>query len=99
MPASPQHRYQSIRFEPEEGDRAYICTDPSAEDFRPDLTAAILNESHTGCGLELCSTDSLQEGESCLTRVGRLSPLRATVVWRRLDGERSALRVGLKYDK
>ncbi len=98
--SNPRTRnYQSIRFGAEPGQRAYVCTNPNVRDFRSNLRAEIIDESATGCGLAMYNTPALQPGDRCITQVGRLQPLHATVIWRHEEGDATAVRVGLRFDE
>ena len=68
-----------------------------AGEWKPDRTAMVLNESHTGCGLAFSGDLDLAVGDGVRFRVGKLGPLPATVVWRTLVFGQ-LLRIGVKYD-
>ncbi|MBP9708582.1 MAG: hypothetical protein KBD78_13145 [Oligoflexales bacterium] len=42
----------------------------------------VVNESHSGCRVAFLSLVPLQKGDVCEISVGKLSPIRAEVVWR-----------------
>ncbi len=88
----------SPRFDPDKGDRAYLCFNPYEPTFVVDVVGEILNESHTGCGVVLYPTNRFQKGDVCLAKIGRADPVRATVVWRKIEDE-MVVRIGLEYGK
>ncbi len=65
--------------------------------FAPEMVALISEEAPMGgCGLVMFETPLLKVGDVCRAKVGRIDPLRAEVVWRRVAGE-GLIRIGLKY--
>ncbi len=96
-PNDTVRRRPAIRFQPDRGQYARISMQTNLRRFEPELRAEIIDESRTGCGLVLYNTPLLQEGDICVTQVGRLAPVHARVIWRREEGDDTALRVGLEY--
>ncbi len=87
-----------VRFRPDPTDLALVDSRAQHPDgFKPDTVAVIVDEDpFGGCGLVMVENGSLQVGEHCLIRLGRLDPLRAEVVWRRTIDE-SVVRLGLRF--
>lgn len=88
-----------IRALPDLKDLAFIDFNLEHDDksFEADLSAYIVNESPMGgSSLALRKDDRIILNMQLLAKVGKLSPLRAEVVWiKELDEE--LLRVGLKF--
>ena len=89
---------QGMRYLPNEGAVAWL--DPSVyEDkrhFTPVLSALIVNEALTGCGLIALHQDWLKEGMVCMVRVDRLGPLTAEIRWIRELGE-GVSKIGVEF--
>ncbi len=94
--------HQAIRFDPDPGNHAWICMNSEPRHYRPQIRAEIIDESHSGCGLAVYNStenaEALRPGQRCLTQVGRLDPMPATIIWRRVEGDQTALRIGLRFD-
>lgn len=86
-----------IRFKPDDLDVAYVMlTAPDADEFRPDLSALIVDESHKGCSIAILAADHIKEMAILYIKVGKLLPLKAQVVWKKdLDG--IIERLGIMY--
>lgn len=86
-----------IRFKPDPLDVAFVAFNQNVSEFQPDMAALIIEEAPLGgCGLVIRFTEKLQVGDKCAVKVGRLSPLKAEVSWRKpLDNQ--VLRMGFKF--
>ncbi len=86
-----------LRFKPDPLDVAYIMFSSDNKEFQPDVAGLIIEEAPLGgCGLAIRTTEKLQVGDQCSVKVGRLSPLKAEVSWRKnLDSQ--VIRVGFKF--
>ncbi|WP_295446310.1 hypothetical protein [uncultured Thiodictyon sp.] len=89
---------QGIRFPANNGAVAWL--DPGVyEDknqFTPALSALIVNEALTGCGLITHNQDWIKQGMICMVRVDRLAPLQAEIRWVRDLGE-GVSKIGVEY--
>ncbi len=93
---------QAIRFDPDKGQHAYISTKLDSSEFCPNIRGEIIDESRTGCGVVVYNSaeaNDLQPGHHCIAQVGKLEPVEATIVWRKIEGDETAVRLGLKYQE
>jgi hypothetical protein len=86
-----------VRFEPDSMDYAQIAVKKLEEPFTPDLVGLIHDESPMkGCSVVVFDHEQLQEGNACLVKVGRMSPVAALIVWKK-EIEPGLIRMGLQY--
>lgn len=71
---------RSIRFQPDPLDHALIDFHDETG-FAATAVALILNESFTGCALLIKTLESLNKDQIIKVKVGRLTPMRAKVIW------------------
>ncbi len=86
-----------IRFKPDDLDIAYVMLNtPDADDFKPDLSALIIDEAHKGCSVAVLPAKEINEDTIIYIKVGKLPPLKAQIKWKKsLDGVLD--RLGIMY--
>lgn len=89
---------RSLRFAPDENNIAEIDASEAQDkdDFQAQVHGLIVDEARDGCCLVLTNNQTLQEGDLCLVKIGRLDPINSEVRWiRELDDE--VQKIGLMY--
>lgn len=70
-----------LRYKPDENDVALLDFKTTSKDFKPTLTAIILNESYSGCALVLASNEVLKKDTKLKIKIGKLDPMKGEIVW------------------
>lgn len=105
-----ENRRKYLRYRPDhmpESDLDRRCTeitgfvDPSLEgDFEPAMGGLLADKSHAGCSLAVISEHeretALSVGDECRIKAGPLSPMRATVRWRKKWDE-GLVKIGFEF--
>lgn len=86
-----------VRFEPDVGDYAQIDKNPDDGDFKVDSIALIVDEApYGGCSLVCLKNAGMEKGAVHRFKIGKLSPLRAEIVWLR-EVDDKVVRIGLRF--
>jgi len=86
-----------VRFPPDSLDHAEISFDSGGGDFAPALVGLLYDEAPlNGCALVVLEDDRLQVDARCRVKAGRMAPVQARIVWRRLIEPR-LVHVGVQY--
>ena len=86
-----------IRFQPDSGDYVQIDKDPNSLEFNFQEVALLVEESPLGGFSIAClKTVELAMGNVHRFKVGKMSPLKAEVVWAR-DLDEKLARYGLRF--
>ncbi|MCX6130769.1 MAG: hypothetical protein NTX25_17130 [Proteobacteria bacterium] len=97
MVENPSAKRRFIRFEPDSGDYVQIDKDPEGASFTCHEVALLVEESPMGgCSIACLKSIRLSKGSIYRFKVGKMSPLKAEVVWiRELDDKLE--RCGLRF--
>ena len=68
-----------VRFKPDYDKFCYIDVDGNDGEFKPTVSAFIVNESKGGCSLLVHDTIALKIDDKCRLKLGDLHPLKAVV--------------------
>jgi hypothetical protein len=90
--ASPQRN--AVRFAPDPGTIAEVRVKIGKNTLS--LYGLVVNESRTGCALVLLCEELLEEGTTCVCRVGNLPNTAAVIRWVKMCDE-NLYKIGLEY--
>lgn len=89
---------KGLRFKPEASTTTFVEANTTGldDDFRKELSALMVSESHSGCALVVPATELLQVEETCriLSEPGGVRT--GTVVWRK-ELDEDAVKVGIQF--
>jgi hypothetical protein len=67
----------------------------SGKDFKPSITAIILNESYSGCAIVFADNEILKKGTKVKIKIGPLEIMKAEVAWAKVL-EENIQKVGIR---
>lgn len=70
-----------IRYQPDAQAVAHIDLKVSGREFKPTITAIILNESYYGCAIVFADNEIIKKGSKVKIKIGPLEIMKAEVVW------------------
>ena len=93
MPGSKERR--EIRFHADPQTIARLDLKMTGKEFKPTLTALVLNESFSGCAILLADDFELKKGFKLRIKIGDLHPMKAEVAWTKVL-EENIQKIGIK---
>lgn len=84
-----------LRYQPDPQAVALIDTRPNSRDFKPSITAIILNESFTGCALVFADNEIMRKGSRVKIKIGPLEIMKGEVAWTKIL-EENIQKVGIQ---
>lgn len=84
-----------LRYQPDPQAIALIDIKASGRDFKPTITAIILNESYSGCAIVFADNEILKKGSKIKIKIGPLEIMKAEVAWNKIL-EENIQKVGIK---
>ncbi|MBL7543426.1 MAG: hypothetical protein JNL11_06395 [Bdellovibrionaceae bacterium] len=70
-----------LRYQPDAQSVALIDTRASGREFKPTITAIILNESYSGCAIVFADNELMKKGAKVKIKIGPLEIMKAEVAW------------------
>lgn len=70
-----------IRYQPDPEAIALIDTRGTGRDFKPTITAIILNESYSGCAIVFADNEILKKGAKVKIKIGPLEIMKGEIAW------------------
>ena len=92
------HKRRHIRFGPESDTIVQVSLNTDVEaQFKPDHFGLAIDESFGGVGAVFVQNRELTDGRECIVKSGKLSPIKAKVVWlKHVDAQ--IIKIGLEYE-
>ena len=84
-----------LRYQPDAQSIALIDLKASGREFKPTITAIILNESFAGCAILLADNQVLKKGTKMRVKIGPVEVIKAEVVWNKIL-EENIQKIGIK---
>ena len=70
-----------LRYQPDPQSIALIDTKATGREFKPTITAIILNESYSGCAIVFADNEIFKKGSKIKIKIGPLEIMKAEVAW------------------
>ncbi|OYZ24521.1 MAG: hypothetical protein B7Y39_01025 [Bdellovibrio sp. 28-41-41] len=70
-----------IRYQPDPQSVALIDLKANGREFKPTITAIILNESYYGCAIVFANNEIIKKGAKVKIKIGQLEIMKAEVAW------------------
>lgn len=84
-----------LRYQPDPQSVVLIDLKASGREFKPTITAIILNESYTGCAILFADNEILKKGTKVRVKIGPLEVIKAEIAWSKIL-EENIQKVGIK---
>jgi hypothetical protein len=70
-----------LRYQPDPQAVALIDLKANGREFKPTITAIILNESYSGCAIVFSDNEIVKKGTKVKIKIGPLEIMKAEVAW------------------
>lgn len=70
-----------LRYKPDPQSVALIDLKANGREFKPTITAIIMNESYSGCAVVFANNEIIKKGAKIKIKIGPLDIMKAEVAW------------------